>query len=74
MSKSLFLQLNITLVQNNWRINYFFSSENMKKFIIYFSEALNFFKYSLKNYPVGSNFNRDIKLDKIHRNLLLKIK
>ena len=42
MLKSLFLQLNITLVQNNWRINNFFSSGNMKKFIIYFLEALNF--------------------------------
>jgi len=43
----------------------------MEKFII-FQKHLSFLNYSLKNYPVGSNFDSDFKLDKYNKKWLLK--
>ena len=55
MSKSLFIQLNITLVQNNWRINNFFSSGkrilNLLNFThrekLLFLFSLSYFSFSI---------------------------
>ena len=39
-----------------------------------FQKHLTFLNYSLKNYPIGSNFNRELKLDKYYKKMLLKNK
>jgi len=53
-------------------INFNIAAETWKNSLSIFQKHLTFLNYSLKNYPVGSNFDRDFKLDKYHQKLLLK--
>ena len=56
MSKSLFLKLNITLVQNNWRINNFFSSgKRILNFLNFTHREKLFFLFSLSYFSFSRN-------------------
>ena len=56
MSKSLFLQLNITLIQNNWRINNFFSSgKRILNFLNFTHSKKLLFLFSLSYFSFSRN-------------------
>ena len=56
MSKSLFLQLNITLIQNNWRINNFFSSgKRILNFLNFTHREKLLFLFSLSYFSFSRN-------------------
>jgi len=56
MSKSLFLQLNIMLVQNSWRINNFFSSgKHILNFLNFTHREKLLFLFSLSYFSFSTN-------------------